>query len=96
MESAVLCTKKRTAPSETESVSCHVTYFTTTDLGSETFDYSGFSTENTPIKYTDPTGRDDIDPLTLKTNEQQDVNTSDKTTSDSIFVSVINVEDIYE
>jgi hypothetical protein len=57
MESAILCTKKRTATSATEDVSCHVTHFTTTDLGCETFYYSGFSAENTPIKYTDPDGR---------------------------------------
>jgi hypothetical protein len=57
MESAVLRTKKQTATSATEDVSCHVTHFTTTDLGSETFYYSGFSSGNTPIKYTDPDGR---------------------------------------
>jgi hypothetical protein len=57
MESAVLCTKKRTATSATEGVSCHVTQFTTTDLGSETFYYSDSSSGNNPIKYTDPDGR---------------------------------------
>jgi hypothetical protein len=57
MESAVLCTKKRTALSASEGVSCHVTHFTTTDLGSETSYYSNISSGNNPIKHTDPDGR---------------------------------------
>jgi hypothetical protein len=56
MESTVLCTKKRTATSATKDVSCHVTQFTTTELGCKTFCYSGFSSGNNPIKYTDPDG----------------------------------------
>jgi hypothetical protein len=57
MESVAICHKKRTVPSATEDVSCHVTQFTTTELGCKTFCYSGFSSGNNPIKYTDPDGR---------------------------------------
>jgi hypothetical protein len=56
MESAVPCTKKRTAKPASVGVSYQITQYTTTDLGCETFYYSNFSTENNPIKYTDPDG----------------------------------------
>jgi hypothetical protein len=60
MESAAFCTKKRSAFSEGKGVSCHVTHFTTTDLGSETFYYSGLFAGNNPVKYADPDGRVNI------------------------------------
>jgi hypothetical protein len=65
MESVISCHKKQTALSATVDVSCHITHFTTTELGSKTFYYSNISSGNTPIKYTDPDGRSETEETAL-------------------------------
>jgi hypothetical protein len=57
MKSAVFCTKKYVKKPEIAGVFCHVTHYTTTDLGSETVYYRRSFTKRFPVKYTDPTGR---------------------------------------
>jgi hypothetical protein len=47
----------RTRKPETEGVSCHVSHFTMTALGSDTVYYSISFAKKNPVKYTDPTGR---------------------------------------